>query len=58
MRISGGRLHLRVTEQLPDHRVALAQGQRPRSISVANIDNDPIANNILANVVDGNRKWH
>ena len=29
VRISGGRLHLRVTEQLPDHGQALAQGQRP-----------------------------
>ena len=32
-----GRLHLRVTEQLTDHREALAQGQRPRCIPVANI---------------------
>ena len=32
MRIPGGGLHLRVTEQLPDHGQALAQGRRPRSM--------------------------
>ena len=34
MRIPGGRLNLRVTEQLADHREALAERQRPRSIRV------------------------
>ena len=29
MSVSGGSLHLRVTEQLPNHREAFAQGQRP-----------------------------
>ena len=37
-----GRLHLRVTEQLTDHREALAQGQRPRSIHVPEVVNSPI----------------
>jgi len=32
MSVPRGRLHLCVTEQLPDHREALAQGQCPRSI--------------------------
>ena len=35
VREARGCLHLRVTEQLPDHSQALAQGQRPRSIRVA-----------------------
>ena len=35
--IPRGRLHLRVTKQLPDHREALTQRQRPRSIRVAEI---------------------
>ena len=37
MRIPRGGLHLRVTEQLPDHREALAQGQRPRSMRVPEV---------------------
>ena len=37
-----GRLHLRVTEQLPDHGEALAQGQRPRSIRVAKVMNSHV----------------
>ena len=35
MRVPRGRLHLRMTKQLPDHREAFAQSQRPRSIRVA-----------------------
>ena len=42
MRVPGGGLHLRVTEQLPDHREALAQGQRPRSITVAKVMNSHV----------------
>ena len=37
-----GGLHLRVTEQLPDHREALAQGQRPRSIRMAEVVNSHV----------------
>ena len=37
MRISGGRLHLGMAEQLPDHREALAQGQGPRRIRVPQV---------------------
>ena len=37
MSVSGGRLNLRVTEQLPDLREAFAQGQRPRSIRVTEV---------------------
>ena len=37
MRVPGSRLHLRMTEQFPDHREALAQGQRPRCIPVPQI---------------------
>ena len=33
MRVAGGRLHLRVTQQLPDHREAFAERQRSRSIA-------------------------
>ena len=42
MGVPRGRLHLRVTEQLPDHREALAQSQRPRSIRVAKVVNSHI----------------
>ena len=35
--IPGCSLHLCVTEQLPDHREAVSQGQRPRSIRVAEV---------------------
>ena len=35
--ISGRRLNLGVTEQLADHREALAQGQRPRSKAVSEV---------------------
>ena len=34
VRVAGGRLHLGMAQQLPDHREALAQGERPRSIRV------------------------
>ena len=34
MRVPRGGLNLRVAQQLPDHREALAEGQRPRSIRV------------------------
>ena len=37
MRVAGGRLNLGMAEQFPDHREALAQGERPRSIRVAKI---------------------
>lgn len=37
MRASSGRLDLRVTEQIPDHRKALAQGQRPRGIRMTKV---------------------
>ena len=39
VRISRGRLHLGVTEQLPDHREDFAQGQRPRSIRMTKVVN-------------------
>ena len=35
--VASGCLHLRVTKELPDHRQALAQGQRPGSIRVPKI---------------------
>ena len=37
MRVSGGRLNLGMAEQLPDHREALAQGQRPRRIRMPDV---------------------
>ena len=37
MRVSGSSLNLGVAEQLADHREALAQGQRSRSIRVPKI---------------------
>ena len=39
MRVACGGLHLRVTKKLPDHREALAQGQRPRSIRMPQVVN-------------------
>ena len=37
MRVARGRLHLSVTEQLADHREALAERQRPRSKAVPEV---------------------
>ena len=37
VRVPGCRLHLCVTEQLPDHCEALAQGQGPRRIRVSDV---------------------
>ena len=37
VRIPGGRLNLLVTQQLPDHREVLIQGQRPRRIRMPKI---------------------
>ena len=42
VRISGGRLHLRVTKQLPDHREALAQRKRPGSIRMPEVVNSHV----------------
>ena len=42
MRVPRGRLNLRVTEQFPDHREALSQGQRPRSIRMPEVMNSHI----------------
>ena len=39
MGITGGRLHLAVTEELADHRQALAEGERPRGVGVAQVVN-------------------
>ena len=40
--VPGGRLHLRVTQQFPDHGQAFAQGQRPGSIRMAEVVNSPL----------------
>ncbi len=37
--ISGGGLHLRMTQQLPNHRKALAERERPRGEAVSLIPN-------------------
>ena len=42
VRVAGCRLNLGVAEQLPDHREALSQGQRPRSIRVPLVMNSQI----------------
>ena len=42
MGVARGRLHLRMTEQFPDHRQALAQGQRPRGRRVPEVKNSNI----------------
>ena len=42
MRVSGGRLQLRVAKQFADHRETLAERQRPRSIRVPEVVNSPI----------------
>ena len=39
VRISCGRLHLRVTEQLADHREAFAKGQRTRRRGMSEVVN-------------------
>ena len=35
--VARGRLHLRVTEQFPDHRQTLPEGERPRGEAVAQV---------------------
>ena len=51
VRISGGRLHLGVTEKLADHREALAQGQSPRRIPVSEIVQPNVLKRALARAV-------
>ena len=48
VRISGGRLHLGVAQQLADHRKALAERQRPRSIRMPEVMNAQIVQSCLS----------